>query len=102
MLWCIRARDSSLLIPVDAGQYILLEKMIIVLYSCLILFQLELFICAEPEIRGRDLKDILMNEMACRFVHESRRILVAESDIFLTKSMRIIFIPLVKTGSGFR
>ncbi len=26
---------------------------------------------------------ILMNEMVCRFVRESRRILVAESDIFL-------------------
>ena len=41
-----------------------------------------------------DIMIILMNEMACRFVHESRRILVAESDIFLAKSVRIIFIPL--------
>ena len=55
------------------------------------------FICQES-----DGEDILMNEMACRFVHEPRRILVAESDIFLTKSVRIIFIPLTKTGNGFR
>ena len=39
--------------------------------------------------------------MGCRFVYEWRRILVAESDIYLTKSVRISFIRLTKIRKDF-